>query len=100
MAELVFRHERATGGSAENQYVEPARVVADQQAVRTDWRFVAPDPRTDNPRSCSEEARRPGRSAQQRLGDHMNRSKDCEQQHKPDDACERAEVHSNGGSLI
>ena len=45
VAELVLRHERAAGRAAEDEDVEPADVVGDEQAVPAEPAALAPSTR-------------------------------------------------------
>ena len=92
VAEFVLRYESAIDRAAEDQDVEPARVIADEQAVAADRSAGEAHARADDPRGRAEEPSRPSRAAEQPSGQDMQRSADQEQQQQAGNARGRAGV--------
>ena len=96
VTELVLGHERAVGGSAQHQDVEPADVIGNEQAVSLDGRALQLYPGPGDPARGSEERRWPGRAPEHYFGDDVDRRDRQEQQGQSGDADCRAWIHACG----
>lgn len=82
VAQLGFRNECATGRTGEHEDVQPAGMVADQQAVRRDRTTFGADLGTANPCRRAKKAPRPIGTPEQRFRQDMERNADGKEQHK------------------
>lgn len=80
VAEFVLRNEGAADGPAEDQDIEPAGVVGNQQCVLARAVALQFYPGTANPRRSGKEPLRPGRAPQKQLRRDVEGSKQDEQQ--------------------
>ena len=80
MTEIVFRDEGCPHRSAENQDVEPADMIADQQGAAVERSSTNRRPCAYDPRGRGQEMPRPAGAAEQQLGDDVDGTKDREQE--------------------
>ena len=67
MLKLGLRNEGGTGPSAKDQYVEPARMVGDDQRVSLEWIAFKARPDTGDKARMAQEPWRPARFPQHQL---------------------------------
>ena len=79
-SEIVLGHERASSRRAEDQDIEPAHVIGEDQARRLDRRSLDTHPRPGNPCRRAKESSRPARSPEQQFAEQVRWRADEEQQ--------------------